>query len=183
LILSSGEEIYFDWTELLKISDFFASMYGIGSCKSFSEFIGMINEEDPFIVFGLMEAASDRMKKMYGSSSDEVQPEISPEISNKKVHTASPIKTSRATPQYLMQFLRDFGASSASLEEAQKKISQGKIRIPEGDYSWITSKTLSDPNFDFKGTLEKMSKDRKNALNIRVSMDTLLNRGRKHAKR
>jgi hypothetical protein len=46
----NGEQIDGDLSELIEVSCFFAKQFGLGGCKSITEFVHMINEEDPILL-------------------------------------------------------------------------------------------------------------------------------------
>ena len=66
-----GSIIKTDLEYLFSIADGMAAHYGIGRCKTFTEFVKMVDEEDPVIVAGLLNAANIRIKAMYGLDQDE----------------------------------------------------------------------------------------------------------------
>lgn len=151
--------------DLIEKSDFFAFNYGLGGCKTLSEFVDMINQEDPLLIEVLLRAATNRINASNGKKDGmlEIDPTIS-KISN-VVATEKNI---------LIAFLRDMGADQKELNEAIKRIDSGQIQVPVHDYSWITSEKLLDPKFPIQEVLDQMKEDEKRSIKINVSADTLL---------
>ena len=174
---ADGSSFLVDPIELFEICDLFASMYGLGANKSLSEFVDMINKEDPVIVNGLMDAATIRLKATNGIS-DTNKPTI-PRIQDSipVVNDNNDVKKVRASNQkVLTKFLREWGATDKEIKEAKEKAKNVKgLR----DFSWITPDILASDNFDIKTVLRQMKEDREKAVNINVSLDKRLSRDNK----
>ncbi len=163
-----------DPAELFEYADVIASMYGMGSSKSLTEFVKRINEEDPLILTGMLNAASARLERTYGDGKNTTSHDINYGIEEAIAKTdKSKMQNGRGK---LVNFLRQMGATDDEIKEGIKKIETGKIKISENDYSWIKPETLNSPNFDFEGTLKKMSEDRKNSVKIEVSHEKYANK-------
>lgn len=154
-----------DPTDLFERADLLLHVYGLGGCKSFTEFVDMVNEEDPFIINGLLTAAEKRVAEQNGSKVSR---------SNNHYNKKSYIKKEKTnSPDNLALFLKEMGANRQEIDETLAKAKSGKIEVPMNDYSYITPEVLNDPDFDFKGTLKQMSEDRKKSINFTVSDATL----------
>lgn len=166
---ADGSSETIDPSVLFEYADFIASNYGMGSNKTLSEFVKSVNNEDPLVLEGMMNAAANRLDRMYGDGkSTNVRRNTTIDESLKQFEKTNNVKFHNERDK-LVSFLKQMGASSDAIKEAVKEVDSGKIKISENDYSWITPETLWSPDFDFKGTLKKMSEDIKNSIKINVS--------------
>ncbi len=169
-IYADGSTELVDLSELFEISDAFASMYGLGSSKNLTDFVQKVNNEDPLVIEGMMNAAAIRLEKQYGDGSKSVHRKIDYGIDETISNLDSQTKDKlQKTKGQLVNFLRQMGTSDKEIKDGLSKIESGKIKVSENDYSWITPDILNSPNFDFEATLKKMSEDRKNSVQIKVS--------------
>lgn len=166
IILPDGSVAKSSHDELFERADFLAANYGIGGHKSFTEFVAMVNEEDPIIISGLINAAVERMKAMYG-----VEDKESPRRDNVGVVSRRESRSSKNGDSFegMMCFLAEMGATKEELEDVLKKKKEGKLVVPKTDYSWITSEELMKPDFPLKEVLRQMKQDREKCVNIKVS--------------
>lgn len=180
IVLPDGESVAIDSFELFEKADYLAHQYGLGSHKTFTEFVNMVNNEDPFIINGLIYAASKRIRIENGEKVEEVYKDEEEEIIYTKSSKDSTIKstkkpnTGKDEKSVLFEFLMNFGASDEELAEAKRKLDSGEIEIPEDDFSWITRETLMSPDFDLQGTLKKMRDYQNKSVNIKVSLDKMM---------
>lgn len=171
---ADGSAEVVDAIELYKIAESFAATYGLGGCKTLSEFVRMIDEEDPSVLNGFITANGIRTKAIQDETPSRPSKTYipnTPESKGKKKEPDEVIKVSNRNT--LTHFLKKWGANKDQIKDAIADIDSGKIKVSKNDYSHITSETLLDPNFDFDGTLKMMSEDTKNAVKINIGWDTL----------
>lgn len=156
-------------------------MYGLGLNRSLSEFVDMINSEDPQILLELQKVAMERIKSSFGISSKDNAASATVKMLSHGTTSKIGSKQSKSvlgdSPESLNQFLIEFGVPKEEIKEAIAKVKSGKIKLPSRDYSWITSEVISDPNFDVKKVLSQMKEDKNNSINFRVGLDTLRKKG------
>jgi len=164
-----GEEFYTDSITLFERADFIAFSYGLGNFRSLSDFVKMVDEEDPFILNNLIEAACIRIQASHGIENKRTQEteDDEPIITN-----TGRIKRIGDSQEMLFCFLKDFGATEKEIGEAKEKLKN--IKVPEEDFSWITPEILASPDFDLKGVLARMNDCYKRSVNVNVSLDKLL---------
>ena len=182
---SDGTEAHSDYTELLEKVDIILSMYGLGGHTSLADYVEMINQEDPVIVDGLIDAATKRIKAMYGDP-DEPQSKMAKAV-NETVKI-KPRKYSNHEKKYdtskggvqsiaaMKMFLREWGATKQEIAEAEAKIKSGQIQISNEDFSWINPETLNSPEFDMDYALKRLKEEREKSINIKVSLSRRLDR-------
>lgn len=174
ITFSDGEIRIVDSLELFEEVDFFASIYGLGANKNLSEFIKMIDNEDPLITENLKIAAVERIKAMHGIDDNSLRERGVENMlgQSKSPNFFNPSKGTVDNQETLIRFLLDFGATKEEIEQAKEKLK--KIKTIEEDFSWITPETLYSPEFDFRGTLARMNECSKRSVNINVSLDKLV---------
>jgi hypothetical protein len=194
---ADGSVLKTDLEQLFAIADMLAANYGIGIHNSFTEFVKSVDKEDPVVIAGLLNAAEIRLKAMYGIDEDnpsnnrfdrprsKAGQAISRVIGNKKSSNKPKVRFDSSkgivcNNAGLRQFLADWGASKDELKKVRKLIEDGKIKVPDEDFSWITPETLLDKDFDTRQVLNRMKKAREGAYNINVSLDTITARNRKN---
>jgi len=175
-----GEEFKTDGIVLFERADFLASNYGMGNFRSLSDFVKMVDEEDPVILNGLIYAACIRIQSSHGIENERTQDD-SEEVDSEEIRSIShskKITRSGDSKQMLLCFLRDFGATEEEIKIAVEKLKT--IKVPEEDFSWITPEILARPDFDLKGTLSRMNDYYKRSVNVNVSLDKLMEKRKKN---
>ena len=168
IILLDGSRGIIDFREFYEIVDILAFNYGIGACKSLTEFAEIINNEDPVLLNGLKKAIIKRVIIMNGGKVED-EP-----TTYRVVEKSGKSRIVNDEKNKLVMFLTSFGADKKEIDEALIKINSGKIKIPERDYNWITDEVLCSKDFDLKGVMAQMREDENNSINIKVSAETRL---------
>ena len=184
--MPDGQVFAGDYLDFVETVDLLASEYGLGGCRSLEEYAEMVDETDPLLISCLMKAMYERYERQYGTD-DNVDKNIDKinhgpsgqhsKPSAKKINRKSLMDASsdpKANRNRMANFLKVMGANKNEVNEAIKKIESGDIKVPSNDYSWINSKVLNDPEFDLQATLKQMAEDRKNSINFKVSLDTIM---------
>lgn len=148
------EKISTDLYEMAESVDFFMRQYGMGGCRSFSEFWNMVDSEDPVKLMLLRIAANERIRKENGDNSSRSYTSSS---SVNKSHK-NKYKASRTVDNddIMRNFLIDMGADRNKVEAAVKSKNQ-KIKYHD-DMSDINRDNLFSSDFDFKGGIERINK-------------------------
>jgi len=156
------------------MADFYAATYGLGHHKTLTDFVEMINNEDPVVLTGLANAVHKRIKATYGSKDNLPQNYNS----GGEVGISSTNKSPRENINkgkcdgvgYMSMFLKEWGATDQQIKEAKKKVENSNHKF--NDYSWLTPDKLTDPNLDIKEVFKMMNDDIKHGANIKVSLET-----------
>lgn len=164
VIFADGSIIETNLDELFECADIFAHHYGMAGCKSFTEFVNMINEEDPFVLISLQKAIIKRVELQNGRKRPNFRREEIVDSKNDTGETKFGFEQ-----QHLITFLKRFGANPKEIDEAIVKIKSGQIQLPKHDFSWITPDNLA--NLDFKTVIKQMQEDYDNSVKIKVDMD------------
>jgi hypothetical protein len=177
-----GEEFQTDGIVLFEKADFLAFNYGIGNCRNLSDFVKMIDDEDPVVLNGLLYAACIRIQASHGIENERTQ-EDSDDIENvvqttQNVSTPKKILRVGDSKEMLLCFLRDFGATEEDIKIATEKLKT--VEVPEEDFSWITPEILARSDFDLRGVLSRMSDCYKRSVNVNVSLDKLMGKRKKN---
>lgn len=173
-----GEEFQTDGIVLFERADFIASNYGMGSFRSLSDFVKMIDEEDPVILNGLIYAACLRIQSSHGIENERNIDNDNSVDEVSSVTSESKVKRCGDSKEMMVRFLKDFGATDEEIKEAQEKLKT--IKVPEDDFSWITPKILASPDFDLKGVLSRMNDCYKRSVNVSVSLDKMMRKRKKN---
>jgi hypothetical protein len=167
IIFADGTKAQSSFDELFERADFLASIYGMGGCKSLTEYINMVDQEDPIMVAGLISAASKRIKEMYSTDGNKTTIKSSNKCVGMKNGKAEVVDGFDS----MLGFLSQMGATDEEVAELRKQKKEGKIKPVDTDYSWITSEEISKPDFPIKDVLRQIAKDREKCVNVDVSED------------
>lgn len=153
--------------ETARLVHFFASTYGLGGCRSITEFWDMVDREDPVKLELLKIVAHDMDKEQY---EDDTKPS-----SHRNTQTSS----TRSTPDAvdvvsdieMADFLHKMGVPPKDIENAIQK--NKKRTIVNTDLSDITTERLAEKDFDLKEALVRINKRQAQSVNFQVSWKTL----------
>jgi hypothetical protein len=150
----------YDDLDFYRLVDSFAERYGLGGCRSITEFADMLNHEDPQLLNGLITAINDSANKTKLASA----------AHSKRTRTSRSGKVQGADlserwgyDDNINDFLINFcGVPSDKVKEILKnKSDKGKSNTNRDFYEWlynnITPEKLRSPNFDLKGALAKIN--------------------------
>lgn len=161
-----------DLFEHARLVDAFASRYGLGGCKSLTEFWEMINEEDPLIVQLLEIAAYVNNEESVGKEKFDLDDDSQTyETSYETTHSSSDKYVNN--DNIMAEFLMNMGADHKEVTEALKNSTNRKNSVDIGD---ITDKNLRDPNFDLEDAIKRLDTRFKNSKEFEVSSRTIRNR-------
>lgn len=162
-----------------RIIDLLASSYGLGGCKTLSEFAQMVDEEDPVLISDLVKAIVERHENMYGDKKRKPGDPITTPKGDRLGLKHMPITktgksqigvgTDAANRIGMKRFLLDIGGDKKQIEEAIRKVESGETEISDLDLSWITPELLSDPSKDFSEVFNKLREHQKKGANIKIS--------------
>lgn len=165
----------YDPIEFYRCVDVLASEYGLGGCRSLSEFAKMIDEEDPELINGLLFCMQDRndpeahKKEQWQNSSDR----------GGKGRTVRSKDGRLVNEADMSDFLANSGIPVKQIKEAKKRLAARKINIEEQQeredwiYENITSENLRDPKFDMKKAQAQLSAYFDNTEKFNISASTI----------
>ena len=163
-----------DLYEHAKLVDFFASNYGLGGCKSLTEFWKMIDEEDPEKLDLLRIAINARVLAQSGDV-DEEGYKRAKQIARPRVAKKTNFsKEARVVSDenVMAEFLIHMGSDQKDVDEALVKCKKRKIN-KQVDLRDINSENLCKEDFDLKDALNRVNEANKGAGNFQVSIHTL----------
>lgn len=171
--------LQFDCLEFYQVVDMIAFEYGMGGCRSLSEFANMIDKEDPAVIDGILLAIQSR--KLY--ERDAADPDA-----NKKEHPQATASTPKVNTRHrksstgvesdMGDFLANSGIPQSKIREARERLKNRKITTEEEKdfFDWlhseVTTEKLRHPNFDIKKSHARIKAylDTTEKFNITASM-------------
>jgi len=159
-----------DRFNLLRESHVLAKAYGLGGCKSLSEYVEMINNEDPAIISALMAIITEEMRCEAGFKPREIK-YLDERTENNYLNDSGPVeKVDTRHKEYnetVASYLMYTGHTLKELKEKMATIDVDKNYV--GDFSDITAEALDDPNFDMEGAFERFREFKKHSVNFDVT--------------
>jgi len=176
----------YDYVEFCGTVDVLAHEYGLGGCRSLTEYANMIDGEDLQLVEGLLFAIQRRYRAQSGETD-------LPEIDNKedyekhvrKMATAKSACTSKSFKNKwgydsdMKDFLLNSGIGKKEVGEATEKLKSRQINKQEQNefhdwlYKNVTPEKLRDPDFDLRGTYDKIRSHFDKCENFNISAVTI----------
>jgi len=165
----------YDPIDFYRQVDIFASEYGLGGCRSLTEFAKMIDEEDPELINGLLFVMQERndpesyKREDWQSSTN----------NGSKARTVRSKDGRLVNEADMTDFLANSGIPVKQIKEAKKRLAERKINTEEQQeredwiYSNITSENLRDPNFNMKEAQAKLSAYFDNTEKFNISASTI----------
>lgn len=193
VLLSSGNEDFGDLYDFYRVVDFFASRYGLGGCKSISEFSDMIDNCDPVEMNVLRDVAieAERLKWGTGGERDNTSGEAdSTDMGVDDYALAQPVpkqfregfenkKTTGAPVNGqvgMRRFLKSWGVASKDLDIASEKLAKRKIKLK--DFSYLANERgrelINMSPAEFKKVKKEIIEQGKKSENFVVSLKTLI---------
>lgn len=180
----------FDPVEVYGVVDLFASQYGLGGCRSLTEFAEMINNEDPEVIEGLQFAMYARHKKEVGEDAPELSD--TPERMKAKARSGVAHKGNARSQRFSMPWghdseMGDFlinlgGVDHKKVREAKNKLANRQIskkeeKEKEEFFDWlyenVTPEKLRSNDFDLKGAYAKIKKYQDTLQQFNISASTI----------
>jgi hypothetical protein len=157
-----------DYYDLVLRSCMIAQVFGMGQCRTISEFIQMIDDEDPLVIQTCMMAIVNINRRMWGDNDD--KPGRPPSDRQNNVAGKPSTKPARRVPagsdSDLSEFILAHGKNRAEVIEWKKKVQEGKIKIPDTDFSHLTKENVMSDDFNLKAELKRMDEHRKRTKNF-----------------
>jgi hypothetical protein len=169
--------IEFDPLEFYALVDLFAKEYGLGACRSLTEFSQMIDNEDPALLDGLLYSMRKRYEAEAGDSDSE-PPTGTREAFNRRTGSST-FRNAWGHDSDMTDFLVNSGMDPQAVKEAKARLKERKINTKEEQeyhqwlYSTVTPESIRDPNFNLKEALEKISAHNKNTEKFNISASTI----------
>ena len=138
-----------DHVSLVMQAMMIAGECGMGACRSLTEFIEMINNEDPVLIQTMIFCIGQKYRRMYGDGDSKNSPE-GKSVKQGKITKGIPPSGSRPTykPEAtvgdggMANFLVHHGVPKAKIQEFKRKIASGEIKLPNVDFSQYTPEKL-----------------------------------------
>ena len=165
--------LHFDPCEHFRTVDRFAVEYGLGGCRSFTEFSNMIDQEDPVIIEGLLYA----MKMRYDEEAEPVNDKSTSGIPQN--NGSSTFRNKWGHDSDMTDFLLNSGMDPQAVKDAKARLKDRKISNKEEQdyyewlYSAVTPETIRDPKFNLKEVLARISEHDKNSEKFIISASTI----------
>lgn len=158
-----------DLYEIAQLVDIFMHQYGLGGCRSFSEFWDMVDNEDPVKIRLLQIALNERIKRENGEDTEDYKSRHGSAKHSVKASNNTSVVDSDDT---MSRFLMDMGADNKEVESAVKSQNQ-KIKYYD-DMSDINRDSLFSPDFDFNETMNRLNKAMSHTKVFKVSSATMM---------
>lgn len=173
-----------DYFELVQTSALIAKVCGMGGCRSLTEFVDMINNEDPALLNSMQVAISFMLRRMYGDAKYDKKGRELPNTERMFGDLAEQTKASgnivlpaqnrvgyAAEQTDLMNIIKHHGVSASKLCEIKKKISQGEIQVSNREFGDLTGQQLASMSKDkFEELLNNMNDHVKHSVNFKLDM-------------
>lgn len=165
----------YDPIEFYRSVDIFASEYGLGGCRSLTEFSEMIDKEDPELINGLIFAMQER-NDPDAYKRNEWQSRTDNSGKQRTVRSKDGRLVNEAD---MSDFLIQSGIPVKQIKEAKERLKGRKINIEEQQeredwiYENITSENLKDPDFDMKKAQAQLTAYFDNTEKFNISASTI----------
>lgn len=171
--LDNGRFVYADRFTLIREAHSLMKNYGMGGCKSFTEYVEMVNQEDPVIIDTLLAIQTEDARCEAGFKPREInlgddlfEPvERVKSIDIKKFSE----KSADIAQSPVMGLISNFGSSYG---ETQKMIEDRRTEVggfSKDTFDDITTDSINEPGFDLKSALERLKDAKKRSLNIEIT--------------
>ena len=161
---------------MFEVADFFASQYGLGGCRSLSEYVEMIANTSIETVTRLRLSANNRLRAEAGE-------DVNKPLANGRFSPTSDHATTAEVTQdvggsvdkrdtsMISGLLYEFGVDKESILEAKKKISGRQMTLK--DYSWIDKHNLGEiPQEEFIKICGEMQKENNKCVHFSLSHES-----------
>jgi hypothetical protein len=173
---SEAVALFYDPIEFYEVADLIASEYGIGGCRSLSEFANMINKEDPVVVSGFLYAIESRRLKEAESIEDTKGKKRKKATGESKSYVAR--DAAMVNDSDMGDFLANSGIPQSKIREARERLKNRKITAEEERefFNWlhseVTTEKLKQPGFDVRAAHARIQAylDTTEKFNITASM-------------
>jgi len=156
-----------DMFSLLKTVHILAKTYGMGGCRSITEYINMIDEEEPAPISVLLAIITEEARVSSGFKPKKVDDKVKPIAASQYLSDTSKSKELTDRDQF-GAFLINHGIPIADVESAKAKFVSGEVSVPRDRFEDITTEAVMNPNFDMKSALERLNKVKEQSLNFNI---------------
>jgi len=177
-----GKYMYADRFSLIREAHMFMKHYGMGGCRSFEEYIEMVNNEDPSIVDMLIALITEDNRCEAGFKPREINLDI--ENYEERDSVAMSIakfsdKSNDIAQSSVMGLISNFGGSYGDMKEKIEARRKKVGHFSHDDFSDINTTSINEPDFDLKAALSRMKTAKEQSLNIKITPQ-MWSGGKKH---
>lgn len=168
-----------DYLELVQTSLLLAKEFGLGGCKSFTEFVRMVDDEDPLLIEALCVCIVDMYQKMNGEESknglgdDHLPPEAMEQTppNQSGVTGTRRVYVENAPDSDIVELAVMHGYSPSELREKRQRVDAGKINKEEYNFDYLTKEwiTSASPE-EISKVLKDMDEYRAQTENVNLSL-------------
>lgn len=171
-----------DYYALVMQSVLLAQLFGLGPHRTISDFICMVNNEDPLVIQTCLAAYGNIQRRMF-EVDDKKMPDLPAKIPGKPVASARPARRVKSDDgESLMNLIAHHGQDVRAAREFSEKVRLGEIKLPSMDFSNITKETLQSEDFDLRGTLKQMDEYRKHTKSFTLNISDFMTGPKKKKK-
>ena len=172
--LDNGKFIYADRFTLIRECHILMKKYGMGGCRTFTEFIEMVNQEDPAVINTLIALITEDNRAEAGFKPREIildhdtygDQSFTPRVKNIEYDAPE----DDIAHSQIMGLMSNFGGTYSEMKKRLED-HQEKYGINVDSFEDVNSETIHDPNFDLKSVKQRLQKAKDQALNIRITPD------------
>jgi len=166
--LSDTVSITVDVFEFYQEAELLLSLYGMGGARSFSEYCGMLEDEDPVVINSLITALRFRKTKEQEAISGNKSGGRSSSGGGTKYNKHA--RSDNTDPSDVSSLIMQHGYSRTEIEKARKKHSNKENK----DYSWLTKDRLfSMSQEEFDNLSKEMHTYTKSSTRFKLDMSNL----------
>jgi len=171
-----GKLVFADRFALLSECHIFMKKYGMGGCKSFSEYVDMVDNEDPVILDTLRALITEDNRCEAGFTPREISigteeymetsQEINVENTNSNINKKDDYDIAHSP---VMGFISNFGST---YEETKRLMEEKKEQVggfSDDRFTDVTSDSITHPDFDLKSVLARMKDAIDRSHNIKIT--------------
>lgn len=157
-----------DTFSLFKEAHILAKNYGMGGCRSFTEFIDMVDNESPCTIDVLLAIITEESRVSSGFRPKKVKRNIEVNPINVNSYLKETAHKEIVDRDQFGAFLMNHGVSMSKVMEAQKAFDDGKLTSPTDKFEDITPDRVYDPNFDLRAALKRLKKVKEESINFNI---------------
>jgi len=159
--------------QVIQKASFIASEVGLGGCRSITEFINMVDNEDPAVLDLFVFYLSKKKAQEAGVELEDINQEQESEVGVPTIREMIKAKNKRKydDSKVLESLLLDNGITREQILKSKEEISSREIKIPQQRlYSSVTSADLMSEDFKFEEAMKQINEDMKNSKTFKISL-------------
>jgi hypothetical protein len=175
-----GEEIFnVERYDLIQRSVAIAATMGMGGCKTLSEFVDMVDSEDPSLIESIMFAIGCMQRRMYadpkkdksmfGDAAIAAQNAQPAATTGQQLHTSNAFVTVQPSMSQFDLMIAQHGYSKQSIDEARAKVMNGEIKLPYIDVDNVKNRLATMSHEEFENLRTQLIEYSKKAPNFKLN--------------